>query len=258
MTLSNFGRTWMLAQPDTVTLQVKTAEVKNAVVEPSRTVEPAVQPHPPESPSVTATAAENLIPVSVLDTDLDDFITLLVDSNINISTDAMWDPIDMVVRWRQHLAATNCRRRSPSSSLRKSLLASERTCSLARSRAFFARRTSFMDPHLGHLNPSHNREREREGGREGTRGGRRVKVWRVSSLETLKCWGEKRGGRSACVRVRGHQGEGWEVENMFVRACACDVIFIINPRYGARDSSTDVRPKAHNMAVSCLSCRNLF
>ena len=105
----------VLAQPEPAdTLQVKTAEVQNSVVGPSRTVWPTVQPHPLETPSVTATAPDNSVLLPVLDIDLDDFIPLLVDSDI--STDAMWDATDTVFPIAP-ASRRNSRCKSPSSHL---------------------------------------------------------------------------------------------------------------------------------------------
>ena len=94
---------------------------------------------------------------------------------------------------------------------------------------------------------------------EGDVEGRGGEVWSASSLEGLKFegfeWLGRRRNECACERVSGVKGG----ENVRASRHACNVFFHLSTRDMAPGfHQLTCRPKTHKMAVSCLSCRNIF
>ena len=103
---------------------------------------------------------EVLMPVSAMD--LDDFVASLVDSDVHISSDVMWDAIDMVVP-----SGGGCI--SPQQQVQVAHIPDRHVacrCDWESDRCarwqFDCSSHCFVHSWTGHLNPCHKRERERE------------------------------------------------------------------------------------------------
>ena len=124
-----------------------------------------------KKPTVSATAPDIPMPASAMD--LDDFVALLVDNDVHISSDVMWGAIDMVVPVVAVASLHNSRCRSPTSSTGMCFVVLTGSRIVARGSSFACSSHSFctlMDPHLGHLNLYRKREKQRKRAWDGVRG----------------------------------------------------------------------------------------